>query len=252
MNLDSLGRVELLSRIEEELGVYLDESRVGSDTTVTQLKEMIEHGSSDAAAPTFPQWGMSWWCRMMRGALQRSLVFPLLWWPFRLRVVGQENLDDLQGPVLFTANHNVFLDNALIIKAMPSKVRRRLAIAAAAEVMHNNLWTVINPLLGNGFPFSREGNVRASLDKGWSVLIYPEGDLTIGGPIQPFKSGSGLIVMEGKVPVVPLQVHIHSLGSHRLVPLRRRGSVEIRFGKPITFSPERPPTRMLRRPLKRR
>ena len=243
LNLDSLGRVELLSTIEEELGVYLDESQVGPDTTLAQLREMVSSGNQ-ATTPTFPSWGMSPWCRMARGVLQRALVFPLLILTNRLRVTGKENLDTLAGPVLFAANHGLFLDNGLIIRAMPSKVRRRLAIAAAAENMHRNIWTVFNPLVGNGLPFSKEGNVRASLDNlgkvldnGWSVLIYPEGELTIGGPRKPFKSGPSLMAVEGSVPVVPLRLQVNRLGSPSLITFLRRSDVEIRFGKPLTFPP---------------
>ncbi len=242
LSLDSLGRMDLLSAIEVELGVYLDESLVSAGTTVAQLREMVEKGSG-VTAPSFPQWGMRLWCRILRGALQRALIFPMLVATYRLRVRGRENLQALQGPVLFTANHCLHLDNGLIIKAIPSHRRRRLAIAAAADLFQKPTWAIFNPLLGNAFPFSRgEGNVRASLDnlgkildKGWSVLIYPEGKLTIGGPTQPFRSGAGLIVMEGGVPVVPLRLQIHSFGSPKLLPFLRRGNIEIRFGKPLTF-----------------
>ena len=37
LDLDSLGRIELLSAIESELGVYLDESQITPETTVDQL-----------------------------------------------------------------------------------------------------------------------------------------------------------------------------------------------------------------------
>ena len=60
------------------------------------------------------------------------------------------------------------------------------------------------PLLGNGFPIAQEGAVRPSLenmgkilDNGWSVLIYPEGELTVGGPIRPFMNGTGMVAVEG-------------------------------------------------------
>ncbi|MCZ6891014.1 MAG: AMP-binding protein, partial [Chloroflexi bacterium] len=253
LNLDSLGRVMLLSAVEDELGVYLDESLIDSGTTVGQLGEMVQSNSGAAAGMTFPQWGMSLWCRLIRGAIQRVLVFPMLRLTNRLQVKGLENLKDLPSPVLFAANHCLPLDNGLIIKTMPAKLRRRLAIAAAAELMRNPVWAVFNPLLGNAFPFSREGNVRASLenlgsilDRGWSVLIYPEGRLTIGGPMQPFMDGTGLMAMEGNVPIVPLRLHIHRLGRPNRVTFLRRSDVEIRFGKPLTFPPGTPYTEVTR------
>ena len=244
LELDSLGRVELLSAIEAELGVYMDEGQVGPETTVRQLTDLVEEGSKNPPMMRFPSWGMRWWARMTRGVLQRSVVFPLVALPYGLRVIGRENLEGITGPVLFASNHNLGLDNPLIIKAVPLKWRRRMAVAGAADLWKNPVWWIVNPLLGNGFPLAREGPVRPSLenmgtvmDNGWSVLIYPEGELTVGGPIKPFMNGTGLVAVEGRIPVVPLRLHIHRLGSPRRFPLFRRGSIEVRFGAPLSFPP---------------
>ena len=69
LGLDSLGRVELLSAIEEELGIYIDEQEVGPETTLGQLERMVEQA---VAAPrmSFPRWGQARWCRVTRAALQ--------------------------------------------------------------------------------------------------------------------------------------------------------------------------------------
>ena len=244
LELDSLGRVELLSAIETELGVYTDEDQVGPETTVRQLADLVEEGSKNPPMMSFPSWGMQWWCRMTRGVLQRSVVFPLTALPYGLKVVGRENLEGITGPVLFASNHNLGLDNPLIIKAVPLKWRRRMAVAGAADLWKNPIWWIMNPLLGNGFPLAREGSVRPSLenmgkvmDNGWSVLIYPEGELTVGGPIKPFMNGAGLVAVEGRIPVVPLRLHIHKLGSPTRFPFLRRGSIEVRFGEPLSFPP---------------
>ena len=244
LNLDSLSRVELLSAIETELGVYLDESQLGPETTVRQLANLVEEGSKNPPMMSFPGWGMQWWCRMLRGFLQRAVVFPLVTIPYGLEVTGRERLEGVTGPALFASNHNLGLDNPLIIKAVPLKWRRRMAIAAAADLWRNPTWRIVNPLLGNGFPVAKEGAIRPSLenmgkimDNGWSVLIYPEGELTVGGPIKPFMNGTGLVAVEGRIPVVPLRLHIHKLGFPARYPILRRGKVEVRLGDPLTFSP---------------
>ena len=205
LNLDSLGRVELLSAIEADLGVYLDESQVEPETTLRQLGQILEEGASNPPVTKFPAWGMDWWCRMTRGFIQRLVVFPLMRLPYGLKVTGREKLEGVRGPVLFASNHNLGLDNPLIIKAIPSSWRRRLAIAGAAALWRNPVFWVLNPLLGNGFPIAQTGAVRPSLenmgkilDDGWSVLIYPEGELTVGGPIKPFMNGTGMVAVEGR------------------------------------------------------
>ena len=245
LDLDSLGRVELLSAIEAELGVYMDESQLSPETTVRRLEALVEEGSRNPPLMSFPGWGMKWWCRILRGFLQRAVVFPLVSLPYRLNVVGRENLEGVSGPVLFASNHNLGLDNPLIIKAVPLKWRRRMAVAGAADLWKNPVWWIMNPLLGNAFPLAKEGSVRPSLenmgkimDNGWSVLIYPEGELTVGGPIRPFMNGTGLVAVEGRIPVVPLRLYIHRLGSPTRFPVLRRGRIEVRLGEPLIFPPE--------------
>ena len=240
--LDSLGRVELLSAVESDLGVFLDESLISPETTVDQLNALVEEGAANPPLMAFPNWGRHWWCRMVRGFLQRSLMFPVVGLPYGLKVTGRENLAGVTSPVLFVSNHHLGLDNPLIIKAVPAGLRRWMAIAGAADLWHNPLWWVVNPLLANAFPLAREGAVRPSLenmgkiiDDGWSVLIYPEGGLTVGGPVQPFMNGIGLVAVETRVPVVPMHLHIHEPGYPAKFPALRRGRIEIRIGKPLRF-----------------
>lgn len=248
LGMDSLKRVELLAVIEEELGANLDENRVGAKTTVAEMMTLVtEAATTRSASLHFPAWGTAWWCRPIRGGLQQAVIFPLLRLAFRLRVHGVANLAELSRPVLFAANHGHHLDNGLILKAMPSKTRRSVAVAGAAEYWKNPFWAIANPLLGNGFPFARDGAVRPSLenlgrilDRGWSVMIYPEGRITAGNDVQEFKSGTGLLAVEGRIPVVPVRLRIERAGWPSKFPVLSRGSVSVSFGVPITFEPGTP------------
>ena len=55
--------------------------------------------------------------------------------------------------------------------------------------------------------------------------------------MKPFMSGTGLVAVEARVPVVPMHLVINRMGYPSAFPVMRRGDVEIRFGKPLTFSP---------------
>jgi 1-acyl-sn-glycerol-3-phosphate acyltransferase len=78
---------------------------------------------------------------------------------------------------------------------------------------------------------------QQSLTQGYNILIYPEGRLTIGGPLQPFKPGAGLIAVEGATPIVPVKVRIHEMSiiDRRRFPSRIRGDVEFVIGDQIWF-----------------
>jgi long-chain acyl-CoA synthetase len=75
------------------------------------------------------------------------------------------------------------------------------------------------------------------MDKGYNVLIYPEGKLTVGGPLQPFKAGAGLIAVEGGSAIVPAKLKIQrmSIIDKRRLPSALRGEVELVIGKPMWF-----------------
>ena len=171
LDLDSLGRIELLSAIETEMGVYLDESKVSPDTTVRQLSSMVEEGSRRPPMVKFPAWGEWRWVGPHGPRpLSARRNIPLMTLAYGLKVSGSENLAGLTGPVLFASNHHLGLDNPLIFKAVTRQWRRKLAVAAAAELWSNPIWWVLNPLLGNGFPIARTGPIRPSLENLGSIM----------------------------------------------------------------------------------
>ena len=127
-----------------------------------------------------------------------------------------------------------------------------MAVAAAQDSIFDTPWhSFLAGLLGNAFPVNREGAARRSLellgarlDRGFSILIYPEGKMTVDGPLQPFKSGTGLVAILGAVPVVPmrLKVHQHSRMDMKGPAIPWRGDLELVFGKPMRFGPDADPT----------
>ena len=145
-------------------------------------------------------------------------------------------------------NHCLHLDNGIILSRLPLGIRWKLSVAAAADSIYGNpIQGILASVLANAFPLQREGGVRKSLellgsrlDKGYSVLIYPEGKLTLGGPLQPFKAGAGLMAVEGGTPIVPMKLKIHTMS---IIDRRQfrgpiRGDVELVVGEPMWFDAE--------------
>jgi long-chain acyl-CoA synthetase len=243
LGLDSLGRIELLSVIEEELGSFVDDGELEPNTTVAELERMVE-----AARDAKPQGGIYGWplnplVRAVGLGLQELLMVPVVGLAYRVRVRGEGHLKDLQGPVMFVPNHHLHTDNLIILTHLPLVWRWRLSVAAAADdIFGNPIRGLGAAVLGNAFPLAREGAVRRSLellgarlDRNFSVLIYPEGELTVGGPMKPFKAGAGLIAVEAAIPVVPMKIKIHRLSwlDQRGPGTSPRGDVEVIFGEPI-------------------
>jgi long-chain acyl-CoA synthetase len=140
-------------------------------------------------------------------------------------------------------------DNAIVLTQLPLRWRWRLSIAAGAETIYANpVQGFLASLLANAFPLAREGGTRRSLellgarlDRGFSILVYPEGKLTVGGPTQPFMLGAGLLAVEGGIPVVPVHLKINRMSRVDAPGNPWRGDVEIVFGEPMRFDGDTDP-----------
>jgi long-chain acyl-CoA synthetase len=163
-------------------------------------------------------------------------------------------------PMLLISNHVTYFDAALVLYGLPAKLRRRVAIAAAGEIVEDwrharnqpHWWqNVLAPLqylaltaLFNIFPIPRQAGVRRSfahvgeaLDRGYNVLIFPEGRQSHDATLLPFRSGIGVVAAESKALVLPVALK----GMDELVARRRRwfhaGIVQLRIGAPVTLDP---------------
>jgi len=176
-----------------------------------------------------------------------GFILPGLRLGYSLDVRGREHISALDRPCLIVANHNMHLDQSMLLKALPGGFRQRVAIAAAASDIYGNRFRGFGAsLLGNAFPFAKEGaGIRDSLEHvarmlgdGWSVLIFPEGVLTVMGPMKPFKSGTGLLALETGAPVLPMRIDVLRPGFYegKWLP-HPRAHVRVSIGPPLRFAP---------------
>jgi long-chain acyl-CoA synthetase len=259
LNMDSLQRVELLGVIEEELGVFVDDSALDPEATVGQIAALVDASRELPHDSGILGWPLNPLPRALGMAVQELITAPVLNLFYRIGIRGQENLVGLEGPVIFASNHCLHTDNQIVMSSLPFAWRWRLSVAASAErVWSNPALALAGGMLANAFPIAREGGVRRSLellgarlDRRFSILIYPEGKLTVGGPMQPFLAGTGLVAVESATAVVPTKLRINRMswldafwpgtrnGNHNGASLR--GEVEIVFGDPIWFGSDTTP-----------
>jgi long-chain acyl-CoA synthetase len=264
LRLDSLGRVELLSAIEEHYQIDLDEAAITSATTLADLGKIIQTGGDGTTRRIAdPAWAQRWPVTWIRNAALYTLVLPIshiLCWS---RVIGRGHLQSLRGPVLFISNHITAIDPALIISALPEPQRHRLAIAMIGEMlsdwryqsaanvgwvkwMRQRLQYWLVTALFNVFPLPQQSGFRRSfafagesLGRGYNVLVFPEGRRSTIGQMYPFMSGIGLLVKQLGVLVVPVRIdglyQLKEEGRH----VARPGQVTITFGQPVKFDSDR-------------
>lgn len=168
-------------------------------------------------------------------------------------IVGHDRLADLlraaddtddgdPPPVIFTPNHHSHLDTALMVRAVPAAWRSKLFTAAAADYFFDKRWKArLSALSLNAVPIDREATGRKSADqmaallqRGWSLVIYPEGGRSPDGWGHSFKGGAAYLANRVGVPVVPVHIDgtdtVFPKGAKRPTPGRTR----VTFGRPIT------------------
>jgi long-chain acyl-CoA synthetase len=260
LNLSSLDRVELMSALEDRYQINLSESRFSAVNTVGDLSRLLKGGPAPRAVYHYPEWVQRWpitWIRfLVHYALLRPAVL-LLGWP---RIEGRENLRGVAGPVLVVSNHIDDVDVGFILTALPARLRHKLATAAGGEALEalrtpsaqRNLflrvfdrveWFLGVSLL-NLFPLPREAGFRdsfafagESVDRGYSILVFPEGHHTTDGKLRPFRLGIGLLVNNLRIPVIPMRIEglfeVKQAGKRIARPFK----IMVKVGQAVRFAP---------------
>jgi len=247
LHIDSLKRVELLARIEQDFSVAIDETAITAETTIHALQELIDKKEQIKAQPKLARWPRWWISACVRFLLQELffLISRLFLW---LKVEGLENIRDIRDLALFMPNHLSNWDPVVLARALPWRIRWRLSFSAAKDVVYEQFWYVswLSELSFNCFPLPRqEGtqikvgleNVGQMLDWHQYVAIFPEGKMSLDGNLLPLKEGAGLVATQMGVPVVPVRIY----GITKIFPYdtflpRSWGRVRVVFGKPMSFS----------------
>lgn len=265
LGLSSLERVELMMALEEALQITVDESKFAAASTVADLEALARPLEQTAAAATatsepiaFPSWNRAAPVRALRRASLPTWILPLTRAFVTLEVRGLEHLSQVEGPVIFAANHQSHFDAPMILQALPPRWRYRLAPAMAKEFfkahfhpgqfgararLTNGMNYYLASAFFNAFPLpQRETGTRQTLryigdliGDGYSILIFPEGRRTENGEINGFQPGVAMIAARLDVPVVPVRVEGLDRVLHHTWKFPRRGPASVTFGHPMSL-----------------
>jgi len=256
-SLTSLDRVELAGLLEDRYQVELDETAFSEAKTAGEIEDLIRQPPPHQQPFPYPRWARRWPVRWLRKIVYHLLVAPAVRLIAKPQPCGLENLRGFQGPAIIISNHVADYDSGLILATLPSRLRRRLAIAMGGERLRafrhpveKNPFTrllrrvqyVLLVTVFDVFPLPKHAGFRESfsyigelVDHSWNVLIFPEGEVTQDGQIHAFRAGIGLLVSRLGIPVVPARMD----GVHELRKANKRfakaGRVRVTFGAPIRF-----------------
>jgi long-chain acyl-CoA synthetase len=262
-----LGRVELLSALEDRYQIELDEAAFTAATTLGEIEKMVHAGTSETIPYPFAEWTQKFPMTWLRRAAWFCLLGPLTRMMGRAQVMGREQLPAALTPVLFVANHISQVDPALILAALPLRWRHQVAIAMLGEFLRawryspvgTSLWQrlidrtkyALVVALFNVFPLPQESGFRRSfafagetVDRGYSLLVFPEGRRTPDGQMNPFMAGTGLLVQKLNIPVIPLRIDGLFALRQQHKYFARSGQVVVKFGAPLRFTSEVTPAQI--------
>lgn len=163
-----------------------------------------------------------------------------------------------KGPALLLANHESFLDPPMIgittTRPLYYLARKTLFKPGLADWVLRHL---------NAIPVDQEGVAKEGLktiinllNDGKAVVVFPEGERTWKGDIQPLKPGIQLVMRKTNAPIIPVGI----TGAYSAYPRTekiphfspffmpaRDGAIAIAVGKPMNPAPflEMPREQML-------
>ena len=272
-SLTSLDRVELLSAIEQRHNVELNETSFSEAKTVADVKQLLQQPGTRRTDYEYPGWTQREPTRWFRVLIYYALVWPATKILGHPRVVGREYLKNVLGPAIVISNHITRrADIGLILAALPSRFRHRLATAMGGESLVRmrqpprewfsakrwayELGYFLVTALFNVFPLPQLSGFRESfrfagesVDRGYSVLIFPEGEVNNSedGKMAPFQPGIGLLAQNLGLPIIPMRLDGVWGMKREGRRLAHRGEITVHVGQPVSFPSDTAPEEIARR-----
>ncbi len=264
LGLDSMQRVELLSRLEEELGGNVEESQLTEIYSVRDLIDtVLQSAASGAGGPgsrvTFAGWKSilaedpddpevirlahpsrindTFWYLVTR--VMQMFVLDR----FDLKVSGLEKLPKT-GAYILSSNHQSYLDPLILACLLPPEVFYRAFAVGTSDIfgqgfmrkLARSIKVVVLDPDANLVPAMRAG--AFGLRHGMALVLYPEGERSIDGTPKVFKKGAAILSIHLQVPIIPVAIE----GFYEAWPRNRafRGFTPLKmaFGDPMLPPPE--------------
>ena len=273
LGLDSLGRIEAVTRIEQALRIRFEAEEMTSLLTVGDLLALASQkfevkqnnpvasagGITEPTAVAVTQ-QTSWsamlddhctstpelmpllnrkWITVVLAYLLLRLIYLVARIFFRLEVSGVDILERTKAPYLICPNHQSYIDPFLVCSVLPPKVLPHILHVGASGYFKGSITSRLARLI-NVVPIDPDAHLLRAMRAGATILrkgkilnVYPEGRRSFDGELGVFKKGAAILATELRVPVIPVALD----GTYRIWP---RGSlrfglakVTVAFGKPI-------------------
>jgi len=229
LGMDSLKRMEILALIEEKYGIELNEQDLNEKTTSKDLENLIK----EAKKISYYNFKLP-----KLNFLGRTIAFIIIHLFCRIKCMKKTTFKGI-----IVANHVSALD----VPVLSSCIKTKYAVATLPYVLGINnkkiKWKLIGFFLKHllaTYPFGSEVGLENSLrftghllDKGFSIIVFPEGERTKNGEIHSFKEGVGLLALNMDSEILPVKTSglFKILPRNKIIP--KFGKVIVKIGKPF-------------------
>ena len=137
-----------------------------------------------------------------------SIIPALILFPIKKIYLRKNIKEKYKGPVVIAMNHTAFLDYVEALLAFPG--RRKYVLVGSQFYNYNPVLTFLMKAMGVIKVDSVTGNMDAvnkaveQINKGHSILIFPEGHIETEGKLLEYKQAAALISLSAGVPIVPV------------------------------------------------
>ncbi len=137
-----------------------------------------------------------------------SIIPALILFPIKKIYLRKDKKEKYKGPVIVSMNHTSFLDYIEALLAFPG--RRMYVLVGAKFYAWNPFLTFLLKAMGVIKVDEVTGNMDAvnkaveQINKGHSILIFPEGHIETEGKLMEYKQAAALISLSSGVPIVPV------------------------------------------------
>jgi long-chain acyl-CoA synthetase len=264
LGLDSMQRVELLSRIEEQLGGNVPESKLAEIYTVRDLVDAVLQSAASGANSPATRPAFAGWKAILAEAPDAAEVVSLVrpqrisntfWYVvsrlaqvialdrFDLKVRGIEKLPQ-SGAYIISSNHQSYLDPLILAGVLPSEVFAKVFAVGTSEIfgkgfmlrLARSLRVLVVDPDANLVPAMRAG--AFGLRQGRPLILYPEGERSIDGTPRIFKKGAAILSIHMQAPIVPVAIEGFYEAWPRNKPFQKFARLRMEFGDPILPPPE--------------
>lgn len=263
LGFDSLGRVDLLLKIQQRLGLSLSDEDAMRFFMCGRVCDLLDEMNRFAGSSSQNQVDSTAWkdvlFREPQGSdirkvklkplsiLENILTFfirvalrivCMICW--RVQAVGAENLP-AKGPYILCPNHVSFLDGIFIADALPGSIFKQTFFLGDSRFLDHR---ILRPFkrMARFIPIEFTHRMAEAMQlcayilNAHKVLCYfPEGQRSIDGEVKKFRKGIGILVHELGVPVVPVYI----FGAFSVWPRGMRWprlgpNVKVSFGKALS------------------